>query len=449
MAHEGWERAFLLSLWAMSWMMSFVARAMWHQHVSGFGRLCVNSTLLAGTAAIYVYQRWYDAGTYFSLYLLVGFVALAIVRYTLFTARRRRLETNAAGVLAGAFGCAVEEQTAQVKKWSGRNPKRLEANIPTKIKRSELPEVKAQIGQRLESPPGREWRTEFDMKRHLIALTSIAALPEMVRYEEQIQGLNLKWHEYAIAVSRSGLVIWDCLHLSHLLIAGATGGGKSVALLTTLMNALNKPSEWLIYAIDLKRVELTYLRGRSNAVSVATDLAAALAVVEAVCELMHRRYEEMEREGVNHFLLLPKRLYAVILVIDEFAELSSASGLRGREARAEDEQRASCVSAILSIARLGRAAGIHLVMATQRPDATILPGTLKVNVGARLAVGRLNGVSSDMVIENRSASELPEIKGRAMWRTSEGSEEVQVLFSDADTLDFFTSRRNTGEAAEA
>ena len=383
------------------------------------------------------------------MYLLAAFIVLAVVRYALFTVRRRRLEENAAAVLAGAFGCSIEEQTARIKKWSKRSPERIDANIPTKVKRSELPEIKAQIGQRLDAPLGREWRAECNLKGHLLVLNSIAALPEMVRYEEQARSLDLEWHEYAIAVSRSGLVVWDCLHISHLLIAGATGGGKSVALLTTLMHALRKPNEWLIYAIDLKRVELTYLRGRSNVVSVATDLAAALAVFEAVCELMHERYEKMERAGVNHFLLLPERLRAVVLVVDEFAELSSSSGLRSREARVEDEQRAACVSLILSIARLGRAAGIYLVVATQRPDAAILPGALKINVGARLAVGRLNAVSSDMVLEDRSASELPEIKGRAMWRTSEGSEEVQVLFSDTDILDSLTPQRSTGREIEA
>lgn len=244
--------------------------------------------------------------------------------------------------------------------------------------------------------------------------------------------------------SREMEIIWDCSNLyGCILVAGAPGGGKSVVTLTILAHCFAHAFWWRVYAIDLKRVELGPLRRfmPRPVRRVATDLESSLGVLEEVQAKMERRYEMMESEGFNNIRKLnnarrarsEKRLPHVMVAMDEIAELVEEQG--GKENKEEDEMRRACKKRVNSIVRLGRAAGVHMILATQRPDAEYIPGATKSNIQARVALGGLSRTGSEMTIEDEAASKLPGVPGRGIWFESGRLTEFQGFLTEDEDLD--------------
>lgn len=239
-------------------------------------------------------------------------------------------------------------------------------------------------------------------------------------------------------------IIWDCSNLyGCILIAGAPGGGKSVVTLTILRHCFLHSKWWRVYAIDLKRVEMGPLRRfmPKPMVRVATDLEGAIAVLDEVQAKMEQRYELMEAEGFNNVRKLnnarrargERHLPHIMVAMDEIAELVEEQG--GKDNKEEDEQRRSCKKRINSIVRLGRAAGVHMILATQRPDAEYIPGSTKSNIQARVALGGLSRTGSEMTIEDEAASKLPGVAGRGIWFESGKLTEMQGYLTEDEDLD--------------
>lgn len=112
------------------------------------------------------------------------------------------------------------------------------------------------------------------------------------------------------------------------------------------------------------------------------------------------------------------------------------------EAKAEQALKAEAASRIASIARLGRAAGIHLMIATQRPDAKLISGELKANLGARFACGNMPATASSMVLDNTDATKTPgSPKGRAIIKIYGNQERMQVYFAAQSWIDDWLARR--------
>jgi DNA segregation ATPase FtsK/SpoIIIE-like protein len=151
---------------------------------------------------------------------------------------------------------------------------------------------------------------------------------------------------------------------------------------------------------------------------------------------MMNRYEQMEQLGVNHFKDLPEMPYALMVMIDESYMFLAPSGIKTDEAKEEDALKGEASKAIGDIARLGRAAGVHLVLATQRPDATVIYGELKQNLAARIAAGRMDSIASGMTLDNDNATRLPgNIKGRGYFQTFGEGEQFQGYFAPQDWID--------------
>jgi S-DNA-T family DNA segregation ATPase FtsK/SpoIIIE len=187
--------------------------------------------------------------------------------------------------------------------------------------------------------------------------------------------------------------------LPHLLIAGSTGGGKSEAINAILVSLLTRatPDQVRLVLIDPKRVELAaYSRVAHLARPVATTAPGAEAALVWVLGEMERRYGLLEAAGVrditryNRISTVP--LPRLITFIDEMADLFNRSG--------------SCEESAVSIASLGRAAGVHLVAATQRPDAKMISPVLKSNVPSRLAFLTSDQVNSRVIIDQSGAEKL-------------------------------------------
>lgn len=202
-------------------------------------------------------------------------------------------------------------------------------------------------------------------------------------------------------------IIADLGKMPHLLIAGATGSGKSVCMNTLIGSILfkAKPSEVKLLMVDPKMVELTTYNGIPHLISpVVTDAKKAASSLRWAVREMEKRYELFARAGVKdmerfnaavqsgafqHDGLMP----SIIVVIDELADLMMVA-----PADVED--------AICRIAQMARAAGMHLVIATQRPSVDVITGLIKANIPSRIAFNVSSQIDSRTILDMAGAEKL-------------------------------------------
>ena len=199
-------------------------------------------------------------------------------------------------------------------------------------------------------------------------------------------------------------IIADLTRMPHLLIAGATGQGKSVcinALITSLLFQAT-PEHMRLLLIDPKRVELTGYNGLPHlALPVLVESHQAAAALRWAVAEMDRRYKLFSTEGVRNIAAyndkatqkLARQLPYVVIVIDELADLMMV-------AAGEIEE------LICRIAQLARAVGIHLIIATQRPSTDIITGLIKANIPSRIAFAVGSQVDSRVILDSGGAEKL-------------------------------------------
>ena len=198
--------------------------------------------------------------------------------------------------------------------------------------------------------------------------------------------------------------IWvrDLAKMPHLLIAGSTGSGKSVAINTLIASLLFKhlPTSLRLLLIDPKMVELTPYEGIPHLVRpVVTAPEEAAGVLQGAVAHMERRYRMMSQVGARNLEQYNAKvgpeeaLPYLVIVVDELADLMMT-------APKEVE------SAILRLAQMARATGMHLILATQRPSVDILTSLIKVNIPARLAFAVSSGFDSRTILDAQGAEKL-------------------------------------------
>jgi S-DNA-T family DNA segregation ATPase FtsK/SpoIIIE len=199
-------------------------------------------------------------------------------------------------------------------------------------------------------------------------------------------------------------IIADLTRMPHLLIAGATGQGKSVcinALITSLLFQVT-PEHMRLLLIDPKRVELTGYNGLPHlALPVLVESHQAAAALRWAVAEMDRRYKMFSAEGVRNIAAynekatqkLARQLPYIVIVIDELADLMMV-------AAGEIEE------LICRIAQLARAVGIHLIIATQRPSTDIITGLIKANIPSRIAFAVGSQVDSRVILDSGGAEKL-------------------------------------------
>ena len=195
----------------------------------------------------------------------------------------------------------------------------------------------------------------------------------------------------------------DLADMPHLLVAGATGQGKSVGLNVMLMSLLHKktPEELKLVLIDPKQVELSVyskLGSAYLAAPVITEAEEAESVLESLCELMDERYELVSSAGKRNIkeynaLTIVESMPYIVVVIDEYGDLIMQSG--------KPMERAIC-----RLAQKARAVGIHLIISTQRPSATIVTGNIKANFPTRIAFRTTTGTDSRVILDQTGAEKL-------------------------------------------
>ncbi len=197
-----------------------------------------------------------------------------------------------------------------------------------------------------------------------------------------------------------GAVVMDLAALPHMLIAGATGSGKSVCTNTIVASLLfTKPPDQLrMLMVDPKRVELTPFNGIPHLVApVIVDAEDVNPALRAMMREMTARYKLMEESSTRNIAgynaKVKERMPYLVIIVDELADLMMAGGF-------EIEQN------LVRLAQLGRAAGIHLVLATQRPSVNVVTGLLKANIPARAAFAVASQVDSRVILDSVGAEKL-------------------------------------------
>ena len=207
------------------------------------------------------------------------------------------------------------------------------------------------------------------------------------------------------------VVVSDIAKMPHMLIAGSTGSGKSVCINTLIMSILYKadPSEVKLILVDPKVVELSAYNGIPHLlIPVVTDPKKASAALQwGVAEMtdrykkfadynvrdlkgFNRKMEELKQKGETG---LPEKMPQIVIIVDELADLMMV-------APGEVEE------SICRLAQLARAAGIHLIIATQRPSVDVITGLIKANMPSRVAFAVSSGVDSRTILDMNGAEKL-------------------------------------------
>src|SRR5918911_3841446 len=217
-------------------------------------------------------------------------------------------------------------------------------------------------------------------------------------------------------------VVVDLARMPHLLIAGATGSGKSVCLNSLIAGLLfhNSPERLRLLMIDPKMVELTTFNGVPHLLApVITEMDKVSGTLKWMLREMHRRYKLFGEAGARNIARYNEvaadetaRLPYIVFIIDELADLMMVAA-----AEVEDS--------ISRLAALARATGIHLVLATQRPSVDVITGVIKANFPARIAFAVSSQVDSRTIIDHAGAEKLMG-RGDMLYLPPDGSKVLRV-----------------------
>ena len=214
-------------------------------------------------------------------------------------------------------------------------------------------------------------------------------------------------------------VVADLADLPHLLIAGATGSGKSVCINSIVASLLltTPPGRLRMLMVDPKRVELTPFNGIPHLIApVIMDTDEVLVVLRAILNEMLGRYKLLEENGVRNITgyneKASERMSYLVIVIDELADLMMSAAYEAEQS-------------LVRLAQLGRATGIHVILATQRPSVNVVTGLLKANIPARIAFAVASQVDSRVILDSVGAEKLLG-KGDMLMLTSDSPKPMRV-----------------------
>lgn len=281
--------------------------------------------------------------------------------------------------------------------------------------------------------------------------------PSSVHFRELLQGSAFEKAKspvtFAVGKDIAGkIIVTDIAKMPHLLIAGATGSGKSVCINTLIMSILYKsdPNEVKLIMIDPKVVELSVYNGIPHLFCpVVTDPKEAAAALNWAVREMMDRYNKFKELGVRNIQGYNEKIKTVdnaaeagyakmpllVIIVDEFADLMMVASKEVEDA-------------VCRLAQLARAAGIHLILATQRPSVNVITGVIKANIPSRIAFSVSSTIDSRTILDKGGAEKLLG-KGDMLFFPSGYSEPVRLqgaFVSDkevSDVVDFLCSNNET------
>jgi len=225
--------------------------------------------------------------------------------------------------------------------------------------------------------------------------------PQSVPFQPLLQTDEFTSADYAlpicVGVNMHGKpVMKDLAKMPHLLVAGTTGSGKSVGLNSFILSLIAKktPDELQIVLIDPKRIEFSmYNKQKYMLLPVITDMSEAAQCLQRLCVEMDVRYTLFEQNmvrNIGEYTAKGKKMPYIVCVIDEFADLMMFD-------KTVEKQ-------VQRLAQKARAAGIHLIIATQRPSVNVITGTVKANLPTRLSY-KVSSSTDSMTILNTTGAE--------------------------------------------
>jgi len=231
-------------------------------------------------------------------------------------------------------------------------------------------------------------------------------------------------------------VVANLENMPHLLIAGATGSGKSVTMNSFLISLLyqNSPKDLKLIMIDPKRVELSYYNNIPHLLApVIQDPEKAAISLRWVVSEMVRRYSELSTHKVRNVKEFNEldgisKMPKIIVIVDELADLMMAAG---REVEAS----------ICRIAQMARAVGIHLIIATQRPSVDVITGLIKANIPTRISFAVASSIDSRTILDGVGAEDLLG-RGDMLYMSSERNKpmRIQGIYTSTEEIERVTNR---------
>lgn len=209
-------------------------------------------------------------------------------------------------------------------------------------------------------------------------------------------------------------ILLDIASAPHCLIAGVTGSGKSVLLNSIICSLLYKtsPAVARFVMIDPKQVELSIYEGLPHLLQpIARGPVAALQALQAVCAVMDQRYTQLAQMGRKSAAGVPG-MPSIYVIIDELADLMLTA-------------RGPVEGAIIRLAQLGRAAGIHLIIATQRPTAQIITGLIRANIPCKMAL-TVSSTTDSVVILGHKGAERLQGRGDMLLKLPSSMQEIRL-----------------------
>ena len=253
---------------------------------------------------------------------------------------------------------------------------------------------------RIQAPVPGESLVGVEMPNKSSSMVTIRTVMESPEYERMLTGGGLP---VALGLASAGEpVALDLLKMPHLLIAGATGSGKSVCINTVISSIIchQDPAKVRMLLVDPKRVELTPYNGIPHLVTpVVVDPDKVVRLLKGAIQEMMRRYKLLEEAGARNIASYNRNPRATeempyfVICIDELADLMMTASF--------DVEQSLC-----RLAQLGRATGIHLIVATQRPSVDVLTGLIKANFPSRIAFAVASQVDSRTILDSAGAERL-------------------------------------------
>ena len=237
--------------------------------------------------------------------------------------------------------------------------------------------------------------------------------------------------EYITPAGEYPTLFKDMLSQPHLLIAGATGSGKSVVLNGIIYTALyDSPAAARFILIDIKRVELCEYKRLPHVVAYADNVTAALEALKTALRIVETRFTEMQRKRQRMFTGSD-----VYVIIDELADLMTTA-------------KRVVTPLIQRLCQIGRAARVHVIAATQCPISAVIPTPIKVNFDARVALRTRSKQDSRNILGVAGCEELPRY-GEGFYMVPEGMYHTSIpMVSDNDRqrlIDYWSGSAGKGK----
>jgi len=293
---------------------------------------------------------------------------------------------------------------------------------------------------RIEAPiPGKSL-VGVEVPNQSVAIVGLRELFETKEWRERKNSMN-----FALGRDVSGKPwLADITRMPHLLVAGATGSGKSVCLNTIIMSLLysNGPDDLKVILVDPKRVEFPIYNGIPHLITpVITEVDKTVNALKWAIREMNRRFDLLSKMQARDILSYNSRcqekLPYIVVIVDELADLMVTA-------------KQDVESQIVRLAQMSRAVGIHLVLATQRPSVDVITGLIKANIPARIAFSVASLMDSRTILDQSGAEKLIG-RGDMLYSTAEMSSprRIQGVFVADDEIsrvvEYVKSKYGPGE----